>query len=282
MTVLEAIKLSTEFFEKKGIKEARINAELLLAHILKCKRLALYLSFDKPLKEEEVTLYREYLKRRAKYEPLQYITGEVEFYGLPFQVREGVLIPRPDTEILAETVLSSFEKNNILKFLDIGTGSGILAVVLAKNFPEATIEAMDKSAAALSIARENAAINSVEGKIRFFEGNILADGIPDESYDVIVSNPPYIAYDEYKTLLPEVLEFEPKEALTDGEDGYTFYRVISERAQKILKPSGMLFFEAGKGQYEEIIKIMESTGFSDIAVKKDYQQIERVIYGVKK
>lgn len=279
MTVLESIQKSTEYLEKKGIESPRINAELLLAHILNCKRLDLYLAFDKPLKENEINQYREFLKRRCNFEPLQYITGSVEFYGFSFKVNKDVLIPRPETEILIDTIINKLDKNAGLSFLDIGTGSGIIPITLSKHFPASSFTATDNSLPALSVAEENARINNVNN-IRFIHSDIK-NGSLDCQFDVVVSNPPYVSLSEYHTLQPEITKFEPPAAVTDHNEGYDFYKVIIEKSKDILKDKGNLYFEVGKGQSEIIKSMMLDNSFSELQIIKDYQNIERVISGVK-
>ena len=286
ITVLESITLSTEYLKNKGIESPRINAELLLANILKCKRLNLYLLFDRPLAEEEVVRYRELLLRRSKFEPLQYIVGNVEFYGLDFNVNPSVLIPRQETELLVEAIINIYKSSGHVSILDIGTGSGNIAVSLARHLPESRITAVDISEAALKTAGENACLNSVDNQISFICSDFLKDDlnfvIPAEAgipYDAIVSNPPYISIADYETLLPELKVYEPKVALTDYNSGYFFYEVISSRAFDLLKPGGRLFFEVGKDQYAEVSRIMELNNFQNISITKDYQSIERVISG---
>jgi len=281
LTVLDAINLSAEYLKKKNIESPRINAEHLLSHVLKRKRLELYLSFDKPLNEDETNLYRELIRRRGTTEPLQYILGSVEFYGLEFHVTRDVLIPRPETEILVEKIIESFDKNSHLKILDIGTGSGNIAISLAKNFDNAEVTGIDVSGEALTIAKENSRINDVNGKVKFGILDVLNQNItPEVKYDVIVSNPPYVSVKEYPELRPELNVYEPRIALTDENDGLNFYRVISEKSKKILKKEGQMFFEIGQGQSEEIKNILERNKFSDIKIFKDYSDIERVITGV--
>ena len=281
MTVLESITLSTEYLQRKGIESPRINAELLLANILSCKRLNLYLLFDRPLTEEEMAKYRELLKRRSKFEPLQYIIGNVEFYGLEFNVNPSVLIPRPETELLVEAIIDIYKDLGPVKILDIGTGSGNIAVALARNLNNAFITANDISEEALKTAKENAAFNSVDNKIDFIQADFLKDELNLLDFDVIVSNPPYISISDYETLRPELKIYEPKSALTDSNSGYIFYEVISSRAYNILKQNGRLFFEVGKDQYSEVNRIMITNNFQNITIKKDYQNIERVISGEK-
>ena len=280
LTVLESIKLSTEYLQKKGVESPRINAELLLANILNCKRLDLYLKFDQPLKEEEINLYREFISRRGKFEPLQYITGSVEFFGLEFKVNKSVLIPRPETEILVETVIYSADKEENIDILDIGTGSGNIAVSVAKNLPNSNISAIDNSSEALLVAKENAKLNSVENRINFINDSIL-NGIiySAKKYDIVVSNPPYIPVDEFQNLQPELKVYEPRTALTDEGDGFLFFRIISSKTKNMLKEKGKLFFEVGKDQYKQVENILLENDFRNVTVKKDYLNIERVVYG---
>ncbi len=278
MTILEGIQLTTEYLEKKGIDSARMNAELMLAHILKCKRLDLYLQFDKPLKDEEVALYREYLKRRSQFEPLQYILGTVEFYGLEFKVNRSVLIPRQETEILIDTILNNTSKDLPVSILDIGTGSGNIPISLARNLLLAKITSIDISRDAVELANQNAVLNGVNENITFISTGI-EEFLPAEKYDIIVSNPPYVSKDEYQNLQPEIVNYEPIEAVTDNNDGFYFYKSISEKAKSLLKRPGFLYFELGAELFPEAKKIMESSGFERVTIKKDYLNIERVIYG---
>ncbi len=278
LTVLESLKLSTDFLEKKGIESPRLNAELLLSEILKCKRLDLYLKFDQPLKENEVDIYREWIARRGKFEPLQYIIGNVEFYGLPFKVTPDVLIPRPETEILVEEVIK-FCKNKIgLKILDIGTGSGNIPIALAKNLNAAEVTTIDISEKALSIARENAAANGVEEKIHFITEDVK-NYLNGYQFDILVSNPPYVSKEEYPILQNEIRNYEPIAAVTDSNDGLDFYRTIAERAKVLLKNNGKIFLEVGKDQAKLVAAIIEQNGFINIYFVKDYQQIDRVVVG---
>jgi release factor glutamine methyltransferase len=280
LTVLESIKLSTEFLTNKGIESPRINAELMLANILNCKRLDLYLSFERPLNDEETNLYREFIRRRSKFEPLQYILGSVEFYGLEFKVNKSVLIPRPETEILVETILKSVEKDSALNILDIGTGSGIIAISLAKNLPASSITAIDSSDSALVIAKENAELNGVEKQIKFKSSDIITNEVDlGYPFDIVVSNPPYISMEDYKDLAPELRLYEPQIALTDNFDGLNFYRTITGKSKTLLNKGGKLFFELGQGQSKKVSDILQQANFSNIVIKKDYQNIDRVISG---
>lgn len=280
LTVLESIKLSADYLEKKGIESPRINAELLLAHILKCKRLDLYLTFDRPLNDDEIKLYRSFLKRRGEFEPLQYIVGSVEFYGLPFIVNSSVLIPRPETEILIEEIINEFGGRQEIKILDIGTGSGNIAVTLAFNIPGSKIIATDISKEALATAEKNSQLNKTENRVKFILNDIIKDDFTEKDFDLVVSNPPYVSVKDYEELKPELKIYEPRNALTDDSDGLIYYRVIASKAGKYLKPGGRLFLETGERQYGDVKKILESNNFSLIRIKNDYLNIERVISGV--
>ena len=282
LTVLDSINLSTEYLKNKGIDSPRINAELLLAHILKCKRLQLYLSYDRPLKEDEIILYRELLKRRCKFEPLQYITGSTEFYGLEFKVTPAVLIPRPETELLVETIVSNYREKEIIKILDIGTGSGNISITLAKLLPEASIVAIDISEEALTIARENANHNFAADRIQFLCHDILSDAlIKDNDFDIIVSNPPYVTLKDFQRLDNELKDHEPTIALTDQSDGLSFYRAITSKAGFYLKNAGEVYFEIGHCHSQQVKELLVSNNFGNIHIIKDFQNIDRVIIGEK-
>lgn len=279
LTVLDSIKLSAEYLEKKGVESPRINAELLLAHILNCKRLDLYLAFDRPLSEEEVLLYRSFLKRRGEFEPLQYIIGSVEFYGLPFNVNSSVLIPRPETEILVDEIINHCKEMKELSILDIGTGSGNIAVALACNLPNSRITATDISKEALEIAEKNSIMNKTENQVNFVQNDILQNDLKENNFDVIVSNPPYVSGKDFENLRPELKVYEPRRALTDDSDGFIYYRAITSGARRLLKSKGRLFYEIGQGQSAVVRNIFEENNFSRIQIKNDYLNIERVISG---
>jgi len=283
ITVLESINLSTQFLNEKGIESPRTNAELLLANILVCKRLELYLSFDRPLSEAELHKYGGHIKRRGNFEPLQYITGKVEFYGLELKVNSSVLIPRPETELLVENILNQFPKEKKLIILDIGCGSGNIAIALAANLPEAKIVSTDVSADALKVAQENSERHNVSRRIKFVKHNILKNDLNNfPMFDIVVSNPPYVSKESFSSLQREIKDFEPGIAVTDNADGYTFFRTISEKASAKLKENGKLFFEVAQGQSEEVKDIMDKNNFKNIRVIKDYQSIDRVIFGERK
>jgi release factor glutamine methyltransferase len=282
LTVLESIELSSEYLKKKGIESPRMNAELLLAAILNCKRLDLYLSFDKPLADTELERYRNYIKRRSEFEPLQYIVGNIEFYGLNFIVNPSVLIPRPETELLVERVIDLFKLPGKAKILDIGCGSGNIAISLAVNLPDAEIIATDISTDAISVAKENSLLNHVDHRIQFLNHNIFTDSIDKlGEIDCIVSNPPYVSEKRFKTLQKEIVNYEPGIAVTDFNDGLNFFKVIISKTDQLLNKGGRLFFEISEGQSKIVEELMKSNHFININVLKDYSGIDRIIFGEK-
>ena len=271
---------SIQYLKKYNVENARLDAEYIFAHVLGVKRASLILNFDMEISEENKNLIRKYIVRRGKYrEPLQYILKEWEFYGRTFKVAEGVLIPRPDTEILAEQCIILMKDFENPKILDIGTGSGAISVTLAKELPNSEVLGLDISDEALKIAVENRELNGASN-LKFLKSDVFQH-VKEKNYDLIVSNPPYIPVEEYNELMPEVKQYEPKMALTDGGDGYYFYRKISEESMKYLKNGGYLAFEVGYNQGETVSQLMEKNGFRIEARIADYAGIERVIIGRK-
>lgn len=280
ITVLEVIKLSTEYLQKKDVESPRANAEILLAEILKCKRLELYLSFDKPLAENEVQNYREAIRKRGLRIPLQYIVGNVEFYGLKLIVNENVLIPRPETELIVERIINESDKSANLKILDIGSGSGNISLSLSKNLPNSKVIAIDISENALAVAKQNAELNLLQERVEFRLFDIMKDGLNSlGKYDLIVSNPPYVSENDYYDLEPELKNHEPKIALSDNSNGVSFYKRIIEVSDQILNKPGKIYFELGLGQSKQVQNIFEQKGFNKIKMTKDYSGIDRIICG---
>ena len=280
ITVLEVIKLSTEYLEKKGVESPRANAEILLAEILNCKRLELYLAFDKPLAEIEIQTYREAIRKRGLRIPLQYIVGNVEFYGLKLIVNENVLIPRAETELLVEQIINEADKNSELKILDIGVGSGNISLSLLKYLSNIKIVAIDISENALQVAKQNAELNLLEDRIDLKLVDILNDDLDQlGKFDLIVSNPPYVSEKDFEALEPELNLCEPRIALTDSSDGFTFYNKIISSSKMLFNNGGKLYFEMGKDQHNIISNLMEKAEFANIKITKDYSGIERIICG---
>lgn len=279
MTILETLKLATEYLEKHKIENPRLNAELLLAEILKCKRLELYTNFDKPLKEDELEKFREYLRRRSRGEPLQYITGKVNFFGYEFIVTPDVLIPRPETELLVEEVIQSFDNNLPLKILDICSGSGNIGIVLAKFFKNSIVHCIDVSDKAIEVGKLNSQQLKTENVV-FQKLDILNDVPLEKDFDVIVSNPPYISVEKKESLQDEVKLYEPHIALFVDEE-LKFYRRILKIAKEILKLDGKIFFEIDHHIADDVYELMLQNGFTEIVIKKDFSNLNRIISGVK-
>jgi release factor glutamine methyltransferase len=276
--ILDVINKTTPYFEQRGVESPRLTIELLLAHLLKKKRLELYLEFERQLDEPQLGQLRELVKRRSAGEPLQYITGETEFCGLKFAVDRRVLIPRPETESLVETVVAGVRSQEPgVRIVDVGTGSGCIAVALAKQLPAAELMAVDSSDDALAVAQENAKRHGFEKRIRFFHSDLLTE-LPDSSkVDVVVSNPPYIAAGELAGLPKEVRDFEPVSALTAGIDGLDVVRRLVTDGRRVLKSSGFLAMEIGAGQCAAVENLLLDGGYAVPEVVKDLQGHERVI-----
>ena len=279
MTVLEAIQKSADFLGKKGVESSRLQAELLLAHQLKMPRMKLYLNFDRVLTPAETDGLRELVKRRAAREPLQHIVGSTSFCGLEISVSRSALIPRPETEMLAELgwkFLSTINSEPST-CLDFGTGTGCIAIALAVKCPNAKVTALDISPDALTLARQNAEQNKVAERIQFLPGDGFAALPASAQFDLIVSNPPYIASAEIETLDPEVKDFDPSTALDGGADGLDFYRRLAKEAKAFLKSAGKIMMEFGDGQSSDITKIFAAEKWVVEAVQEDYSQRARIL-----
>jgi len=280
--ISDLLNVTADHLEKNSFENARLNAERLLAHTLGLSRIDLYLNFDRPLNKTELERFREKVQRRLRHEPLQYITGETEFFSLTFKVNPHVLIPRPETELLVETVIQyhqeAFRNKKNMRVFDLGTGSGCVAVAIAGNIEDAQIVAVDVSAEAIDTAQENARLNGVEDRIDFVTGDaftIFADN--SERMDVIVSNPPYVAASEFDDLPEEIRNYEPDIALKDGRDGLEFYRKIAESAPELLAPAGMVAVEVGMGQAPQVQEMFSQNQVSSVEIINDLNGIQRVV-----
>lgn len=277
---INLLSKSIQYLKKYNVENARLDAEYIFAYVLGVKRISLMLNFDLEISEENKDLIRKYIIRRGKYrEPLQYIVKEWEFFGYPIKVDKRVLIPRQDTEILVEQCIMLMKEVENPKVLDIGTGSGAISISLAKELPNSEVLGVDVSEDALNVAVENRELNGVSN-LKFLKSDVFKN-VKDRNYDLIVSNPPYIPVREYNELMPEVKNYEPQNALTDGGDGYYFYKKISEESINYLKNGGYLAFEVGYNQGEEVSTFMEKNGFHIVGRIADYNGIERVIIGRK-
>ena len=291
-TYREVYEDGTMRLTEAGIEEAGLDARLLLEFVCGTDRNTLLVHGDRPVTAEEQERYEALIKARAAHTPLQYLTGEQEFMGLTFRVNEDVLVPRQDTEILVEEALKNLHDG--MRILDLCTGSGCILLSLLQYSNECVGVGVDLSAQALAVAGENyerLRKDRPEMEALFLEGDLFealdrrtaaeydeADSM-GERYDIIVSNPPYIETDVISTLMPEVREHEPVMALDGGKDGLSFYRRIVRGAGDHLKRGGMLFFEIGCEQAESVYEIMESAGFQEIEVVKDFAGLDRVVYG---
>jgi release factor glutamine methyltransferase len=279
VTVLEAIQKSAEFLAKKNVESPRLQTELLLAHLLKMPRMKLYLNFERVLTTSETDTLRELVKRRGQRESLQHIVGSTSFCGYQIAVNRRTLIPRPETELLAELGWKFLvtRHSSPVTALDFGTGTGCIAIALAAKCPNAKIIATDISSDALALAKQNAEKNNVAERIEFLQGDGFAALSNNSKFDLIVSNPPYIPSAEIATLQPEVRDFDPRGALDGGADGLDFYRRISTDAKPFLKPDGKIMLEFGDGQADAIKKIFENEKWIVEAVQEDYSQRARIL-----
>jgi len=296
-TLLELLNTTTQYFTEKNIDNPRLNAEELLGKVLNLKRVQLYVAFERPLTDKEVYNFRELVKRRIQHEPLQHIIGQTEFMGYPFNVNPNVLIPRPETEILVEEVLKLQNDSSIKNptILDIGTGSGCIAVSLALEWKGSRLMAVDASTPALETANQNCQLNEISAQkaqsnqnqekdssrhLILMEQDILNPWPQtiENQFDIIVSNPPYVTNDEMKSLQPEVRDFEPHAALTDFDDGLTFYkRIFDMIGEKKELECRYLFLEMSGSQPDKIVELARKKTFKKIEIIPDLNKIDRVL-----
>ena len=278
---LDIFNKSVEYLKKNGVPSALVDTEYIFSEALKVSRNTLKYSMSREIKEEDKNKIREMLMLRAKNrKPLQYILGEWEFYGLPFKVRENVLIPRPDTEILVEQCIQLMREIEEPNILDIGSGSGAISIAIANELKSSSVTGVDINEKALKLANENKILNKIEN-VNFMESNLFEKLDKDFKYDLIVSNPPYISKEEYETLMPEVKNYEPQNALTDLGDGLYFYREISKFVGEYLKDTGYLAYEIGYNQAKDVTKILQDNNFDVLSVIKDYGGNDRVVIAKK-
>lgn len=280
-TILKTLQWTTSFFKSHHIDSPRLTAEILLAHVLEIRRIDLYLRFDQPLTPAELGGYKTLIKRRASREPVAYITGYREFWGLDFAVTGDVLIPRPETEFLVEEAMKQLPEESSsggLRVLDIGTGSGAVVVALAYHRPAHRYFASDISQKAMAVAVKNALRHKASDRIGFFVGDLMdALNFRGPGFDLIVSNPPYVAADAIKGLAPEVARFEPLAALDGGPGGLEIVRTIILQAPAVLKKNGTLMLEIGFDQKEGVDKIVSDAGeYEDLRFVQDYGGHHRV------
>ena len=279
MTVADAVKeAAARLAQGPHAERSRLDAEALLLYLLGANRAWLMANGDDEIGAESASRYAELVKRRYRGEPIQYITGETEFYGLPFHVTPHVLIPRPETEHLVEQAIALARELAEPRIVDVGAGSGAIAVALAVHLADARITTIDVSADALAVARENAARNAVSEQVRFFQGDLL-DPVAGEQFDLVVSNPPYVAEKDRESLSVEVREHEPAQALFAGQDGLDVYRRLIPAGYVALAPGGTMLLEIGYGQAEGVRALLAGSGFKGIYFVPDLQGIARVVCG---
>jgi release factor glutamine methyltransferase len=275
MRLLEVLQSTTGYFKKHGVESPRLNAEHLLAHVLGRKRLELYLEFERPLAEAELAPLRELVRRRGQGEPLQHLLGTVEFAGQVFLCDKRALVPRPETEQLVELLKSQIPSSKS-QILDVGTGSGVIALSLAAKFPNAKITATDVSNEALALARENAERLGLAGRVEFIGSDLLLS--VNHGYDLIVANLPYVSERDRGSLSREV-QHDPKIALFGGEAGDELVRRLIEAAPGHLTPGGLLALEIGLGQGESLAALMAEKNYHDIEQMRDYCGVTRFLFG---
>jgi release factor glutamine methyltransferase len=287
--LLEALNSGANFLKEMGIGNPRSSTEVLLSSILNLSRVDLYLNKDQVLNEKDKKRFDEFLKERASGKPLQYITGSIEFLDLEFMIDPRAMIPRPETEILTLSVIDHFkeikEEFHSLKIIDLGTGSGVIAVTLAVNLKNSFIYATDISGDALKLAFENAKENKVEGKIEFISGDLfqpLENRNLENSIDCIVSNPPYVKEGDCETLSKDITDFEPKMALFSGDDGLNFHKRILKESMRYLRKDGLLALEVGWEDGDRLTDLIGSEGFfHETEIIKDLAGIKRIVKALK-
>lgn len=272
--VRDVLTEAKSMLKNAGIDTFGIDAELLLMEVLKFSKIQLFTKDNYELRDAEINAYRELLDKRMGDMPVQYILGRCEFMGMEYHVNEYTLIPRADTEVLVEKAIEEINKNRYRTILDIGTGSGAIAVAIGK-YCDVETEAVDISDGALQTAMKNAELNNV--KVKFIKSDLFQN--IDKRYDVIVSNPPYIKIDVISTLDKQVKDYEPITALDGGVDGLDYYRKIISESDKYINNGGMLLFEIGYDQGEDVTNLMMEKGYKDVSVLKDLAGLDRVVYG---
>ena len=274
--IVDLIQWSESYFREKSHQNPRLEIEWMLCSLLNCERLDLYMRFDEPLSGSQLSTLRGWVKRRSKNEPLQYITESCEFYGIEFFVDKRVLIPRPETERLIDEAIKSVKHVRSPNIFDIGTGSGCIAITLAKEIENSNVIGIDKSMMSLQVAKKNSAELNVEN-VTFFEMDIL-NQYPKEKFDLVISNPPYVPKGEISGLMKDVKDFEPEIALTDFDDGLTFYKRISKIIPHILKDDSSCILELGLGNHpEKVLSIFKESGYSNMEIFDDYNGDKRVL-----
>jgi len=281
MTILELLQKTTAYLEKAGVPNPRLDTELLLGYVLHLKRMEIYLQFERKLTEQELNALRPMVKRRAAREPLQHIMGTVDFCGLELVVSRQALIPRPETEILVQTAIDIIGRESYTAVLDLGTGSGAIALAVTKTCPTVACIATDISEEALALARVNAEKHGLSHRVEFRCGNLFDRLANGEVFNLILSNPPYIPSGEIPKLQPEV-QHDPPQSLDGGVDGLDFIRRLISEAGRFLNGGGRLVFEIGHDQAKQVQALLEAQGWSGIVFIRDLHGFSRVVHALRK
>ncbi len=285
-TIQKLLNWTAEYLTDKGVDSPRLSAELLLSHVLKMKRIELYMQFDKPVAKEQLDVLHDLVKRAGQNEPIAYLTGKTEFYSLELEVSRDCLIPRPETELLVQRAVEFLRTRSGKQFVcDLCTGSGCIAVAIARNYPQAYIIATDICDAALNMAARNVEKHQLKERIELLCGDLFDPIMPQldtNKFDLIVCNPPYVSTAEFEKLGKNVKDYEPKVALFAGADGLDIYHRIIERADDFLKPDAALVLEIGYSQGPAVRELLEQTGcFGKITIEKDFHNNDRIVIAKK-
>ena len=274
--IIDIIKWGEDYFKTKDFENPKQEIEWLLCDLLGLKRIDLYVKFEDKINDVSLNKLKNWINRRVKREPLQYITGITEFYGLKFKTSPQALIPRPETERLVEIALNSIGNSSDSKLLEIGSGSGCISIAISNEIPTLNILSLDISRDALALAETNAELNNCKN-IKFLEMDFLNE-MPEGKFDFLISNPPYIPIKEIKQIMPEVKDYEPMMALTDNNDGLTFYRRIAKKARTIIKPKGIILLEVGLGDHpQKVLSLFKQAGYNQLELIKDFNNNERIL-----
>ena len=285
-TIQKLLNWVTEYLTSKGIESPRLSSELLLSNVLELKRIDLYTQFDKQVPQDQLDKLHELVKRAGLYEPVAYLTGKTEFYSLELDITSDCMIPRPETELLVQRAIEFLRTRSGVQYVcDLCTGSGCIAVAIAKNFPDARITATDISAAALEVADRNIEKHRLKEQVRLLCGDLFEPVIQQldvSQFDLIVCNPPYVSTSEYENLDKNIKDYEPQSALLAGEDGMDVYQKIVEKVDDFLKPGAALMLEIGYAQGPTVRELLEQTGtFGEIKIEKDFHDNDRIVIAKK-
>ena len=285
-TIQKLLNWVTEYLTAKGIESPRLSSELLLCHVLELKRIDLYTQFNKQVPQQQLNQLHDLVKRAGSYEPVAYLTGKTEFYSLELDITADCMIPRPETELLVQRAIEFLRTRSGVQYVcDLCTGSGCIAVAIAKNFPDARITATDISAAALAVAARNVEKYRLKEQVRLLCGDLFESVIKQldvSQFDLIVCNPPYVSTSEYEKLDKNIKDYEPQSALLAGEDGMDIYRRIVKEVDKFLKPGAALMLEIGYAQGSAVQDLLEQTSaFIDIKIEKDFHDNDRIVNAIK-